>query len=239
MNAKIDIIGQQINDWLVLEESVRQRYLVCRCICGNVKDVFKGNLLSGASKSCGCTGKAALLAANITHGVAKQDYRFYSIHRNMMQRCYNPKNKRYWKYGGSGITVQESWHDVATFFSDMYESYLLCMEVIGGNATIERKDNSIGYTSENCTWLHKNSQVFHREPQHRSKTGVSGVRYEEKRNRYVVSWREYPSSEPHKKVFTVSKFSSKDCAFEHAIAYRKQMIAMQRENGAPYPEEVY
>lgn len=209
-NMTDNLVGQQINDWFVIGESDRPRYLVCRCACGKIKEVDKWNLIKSKSKSCGCTGRAATLAANTTHNIAGTDYRFYTTHRNMMERCYNPKNKRYKKYGGSGITVQESWHNVSTFFSDMYESYLICMGITGGNASLERVDNSLGYTVENCTWIHKNAQVFHREPQYRSKTGVSGVRYEEARNRYIVSWREYPTSKERTKVFSVSKFPDKE-----------------------------
>lgn len=72
---------------------------------------------------------------------------------------------------------------------------------------------------------------------YRSKTGVSGVRYEEARNRYIVSWREYPTSKERTKVFSVSKFPDKEAAFECAVAYRKQMISAQIEKGAPYPNK--
>lgn len=39
----------------------------------------------------------------------------YSIWVGILSRCYNPKNKRYYCYGGAGVTVSEDWHNYQTF----------------------------------------------------------------------------------------------------------------------------
>lgn len=39
------------------------------------------------------------------------NYRLYSIHKRMISRCYNPKDKAYHNYGGRGITVAKQWRN--------------------------------------------------------------------------------------------------------------------------------
>lgn len=46
--------GTKFGEWTVLGPSPRHGYIKCRCSCGIVRDVLKGNLLQGKSRSCGC-----------------------------------------------------------------------------------------------------------------------------------------------------------------------------------------
>lgn len=53
----IDIAGQRFGGWVALSLSRRQggrQLWLCRCDCGVEREVWKGNLLRGTSKSCGC-----------------------------------------------------------------------------------------------------------------------------------------------------------------------------------------
>ena len=52
VSKRIDLTGQQINEWTVLEYLGDRKYL-CRCSCGVEKPVSAYSLTSGASKSCG------------------------------------------------------------------------------------------------------------------------------------------------------------------------------------------
>lgn len=79
----------------------------------------------------------------ITHGMSKT--REYHIWFNMMDRCYNPANAAYANYGGRGITVCERWHMFENFYAD------ICPRPVG-RLTLDRKDNSLGYSKENCRW---------------------------------------------------------------------------------------
>lgn len=234
---KRDIIGEVINGWTVLEESSKPRYVLCRCVCGTEKPVFKANLLNGVSKSCGCLHRCNTNAANTTHGIAKLDKRFYNIYKNMVSRCHDPKNKRYKDYGEMGVIVCERWHNITTFYEDMYSGYLLAMIEFEGKASIERKSNSLGYSTDNCVWISSLDQVFHRDAQTRNNTGVSGVVFDSDRNRYIVSMREYRTSKKYRKVFSVSKYENKEAAFLAAVMYRKQQIDIQNNNGAKYVQE--
>lgn len=59
MPAKVDLTGRAFGEWVVLTEAKKRttdnyvRY-VCRCSCGNTREVIARSLTSGRSKSCGC-----------------------------------------------------------------------------------------------------------------------------------------------------------------------------------------
>lgn len=60
----------------------------------------------------------------------------YSRWNTMMQRCYNPNDDSYHKYGGSGVTVHESWHDFQVFaqwYADnMKDGWHMDKDLFGG-----------------------------------------------------------------------------------------------------------
>lgn len=63
----------------------------------------------------------------------------------MMQRCTNPKNKDYARYGGRGIEVVERWQEFVNFQADMSETFVDGLE-------IDRVDNDGNYEHGNCRW---------------------------------------------------------------------------------------
>lgn len=57
LNDYNDIVGKTFGSWLVTGYAGKKGhalYYHCRCECGTEKDVYRYNLLRGATVSCGC-----------------------------------------------------------------------------------------------------------------------------------------------------------------------------------------
>lgn len=50
--------GERFGIWTVLDAAAGRKYVRCRCDCGTERMVLVCNLRSGASRSCGCVGRA-------------------------------------------------------------------------------------------------------------------------------------------------------------------------------------
>lgn len=118
----------------------------CKCDCGGVRITTSKSLTYGTAKSCGCLSSEhgkKLARLSITHGLSNS-----SIYRRwcgIIQRCTNPNNSSYYRYGGRGITVSDEWLSFERFVSDMGQPPF-------PTATIERKHNDLGYSKSNCVW---------------------------------------------------------------------------------------
>jgi hypothetical protein len=94
----------------------------------------------------------------ITHG--KRHTRVYRCWAGMKQRCTNPNDKGYYRYGGRGITIEDPlWLTFEPFYADMGEPPT-------PQHSLERKDNNRGYCKENCVWATKKAQANNRRTNH-------------------------------------------------------------------------
>lgn len=106
-----------------------------------------------------------MFTENQRHGKSKTS--IYDIWHGMKQRCINPNNKDYEKYGGRGITVCDRWfNSFENFYTDMGDKPFK-------GAQLDRKENDKGYYKDNCRWVtSKQNNNNRRNPKGRKLTPI-------------------------------------------------------------------
>lgn len=138
------IAGSVFADLTVIREDVskktnKNRYFVCRCVCGKIKTV-QGSNLRNSTISCGC----AVRKANI-----KTVEEYLLDHGDARAKTYAKEYKRWSSIKsrgsrGLGSPVCERWTSYKNFIFDMGrcpEGFWIC-----------RHDKSKEFSKENCFW---------------------------------------------------------------------------------------
>jgi hypothetical protein len=146
---KKNLAGMRFGRLLVLSESGRTRNAKitwkCLCDCGNETVAIGADMTCGKQVSCGCQRNEASSMNGKKlriHGLSFT--RIASTRKGMIQRCLNPRNKDYRKYGGRGIRVCVA----------IRNSPATILELLGEKPegmSVDRKNNDGNYSCGNCS----------------------------------------------------------------------------------------
>ena len=133
---RLEVIGKTHG----LAGKERRLLWICKCECGQTKLARSTDLVRGFVRSCGCLH----LQAITVHSMSRSpEYRVWNA---VLQRCGNPNNVEYPRYGGSGIRVCEAWQNsFEAFYQEMGPRP-------SSRHQIDRIDGSRGYEPGNCRW---------------------------------------------------------------------------------------
>lgn len=143
--------------------SGKKKQVEALCECGKIGVYVLAALRNGNTKSCGCYNRDRIT----THGM--NETRQYQCWADMKTRCDNQKHKWFPEYGGRGITYQDSWKSFENFWKDMEEGY-------SDSLTLDRIENDLGYTKDNCRWAPATQQSHNQRKSYNSTNKYIGVK---------------------------------------------------------------
>lgn len=153
MPKALDVSGNKYGRLLVISRAqvpnARNVMWHCKCDCGNMTIVAAANL-GKSTLSCGCLAKETArdllkdARYTLTHGRSHTPE--HDTWCKMQDRCGNPNNPKFHRYGGRGIKVCQRWlEDFRNFLADMGPKP-------SPKHSIERKNNDGDYEPDNCRW---------------------------------------------------------------------------------------
>lgn len=154
----IDLTGHRYGQLSVLQRTAEGSWL-CRCNCGNLRDLRRGELRSGHTRSCGCLRRGDQGVTEDEGALLRALYRpdkvatsrnllrlpEYNAWIQMRSRCTDWRNPNYPVYGGRGITICKRWDNFRVFLKDMGPRP-------SRKHSLGRKNNNGNYTPRNCRW---------------------------------------------------------------------------------------
>ena len=155
-------------------------------------------------EGCESVYKLSKGLCNYHHGVKwYKDRPLYGIWQQMKSRCYRKTHPRYKDWGGRGITVCDRWlNSYEQFAKDMGEKPT-------PYHTIDRINNDLGYSPENCRWSTPQEQSDNKRALYKNNTsGHVNVSYNKNKEKWITR---YSLNGKNKYL----GFPSKELAIEH------------------------
>lgn len=137
----------------------KQRYGIYECPkCKAEVRTQHRYVKTGRSTQCKTCGQVS--RGNLKHGL--ENHELYGRWQAMKQRCYNPNNRDYYKYGGKGITICDEWRNNFRAYYDWCMEHGYSQELFLDK---DIKSNELGitppmYSPETCQFvsMKRNSQ---------------------------------------------------------------------------------
>lgn len=221
MRKPADITGQKFNRLTVLGPAPRNGrkfpHWHCRCDCGN-ETVAQGSAIkNGHTKSCGCWNMEKIHERNLKHGHAHEGKisPTYTTWASMVNRCANPNEPSYGRYGGRGIQVCERWLSFPNFLTDMGEKP-------AGRYSIERDDYNGNYEPDNCRWATDKEQA-------RNKSNNRLITFDGQ-TKCVGEWSEITGLHPMTIIYRLNKGATPEEALSQKKKNGPRMVEYRGRN---------
>lgn len=161
MNKRTELAGRRVGllTAIYMIQNSDPETWHCVCDCGNTVDVSRRVLLRGTRQSCGCAynmdSREKMRSSRLKHG--KYGTRLYNVYYGMIQRCYYEKHIDHEWYASRGIGVCDEWRENFDAFYDWAISTGYRQSL-----SLDRVDNDLGYSPDNCRWSTPKEQANNR-----------------------------------------------------------------------------
>lgn len=174
-NIKLEV-GVTVGQFTILEVLIKGGVLiyVCRCFCG-ITENKQGHVLLSEKDNKRCV-KCKRKHDPLT--------RTRDSYKAMMARCTNPKHEAYSRYSNLNPPVCERWSEPK---GAGFKNFLEDMGERPDGLTIDRIDNTRGYSKDNCRWASYEMQTYNIKKKASNKSGKTGVCW----NKVLCKWLAY------------------------------------------------